>query len=71
MNPKSKKYVPMNLQNGQLHTEFEVHYYEHQPEPDVRRDPNYVLFLFLLLIGLFAVAMTTLLLTNGQLPFVN
>ncbi|RYY64821.1 hypothetical protein [Flaviaesturariibacter aridisoli] len=61
----------MNLQNGQLHSEFELSYYEHQPEPDVRRDPNYVLLLFLVLIGLFVLAMGAIFLTNGQLPFVN
>ena len=71
MNPKSKTFNPMNLQNGQLQSEFELSYYEHQPEPDVRRDPNYVLLLFLLLIGLFVAGMGTILLTKGQLPFVN
>ncbi|RYY86816.1 MAG: hypothetical protein EOO15_13485 [Chitinophagaceae bacterium] len=61
----------MNLQNGQLNSEFEFQYYEHQAEPDVRRDPNYLLFLFLLIVGLFTIAMLTIFLTNGQLPFVS
>ncbi|RYY41743.1 MAG: hypothetical protein EOO08_01035 [Chitinophagaceae bacterium] len=61
----------MNLQNGQLNPELEFQYYEHKPEPDVRRDPNYVLFLFLIIIGLFVVAMVMVFVTNGQLPFVD
>ncbi|GAB4092958.1 hypothetical protein [Flaviaesturariibacter terrae] len=61
----------MNLQNGQLHSEFEFPYYDHQPEPDVRRDRNYVLLLFLLIVSLFLAAMATIFITNGRLPFVD
>ena len=61
----------MNLQNGPISNDLELKFYDAQPEPDLRRDPNYILYLFLVIVGLFVAAMATIFLTNGQLPFVD
>jgi hypothetical protein len=68
MNSKSDKYPTMNLHNGQLQPEFEANYYE-PVETDIRREPNYVFYLLMILVGLFTIAMVTLFVTNGHLPF--
>jgi hypothetical protein len=58
----------MNLNQTQLQPEFEMEYYNGR-EQDIRRDPNHVLLLFFILIGLFVLALTAIYVTKGQGDF--
>ncbi|TCJ18775.1 hypothetical protein EPD60_03170 [Flaviaesturariibacter flavus] len=57
----------MNLQKSRLQPDFEFGYFS-ETEPDVRREPNYILLLLLIILGLFAVAMAVIFISHGQLP---
>jgi hypothetical protein len=56
----------MNLKENGLQPELEMEYYEGS-NLDIRRDPNYVLSLFLILCCLFVLALAALFISNGQL----
>jgi hypothetical protein len=68
MKAKIQNYTPMNLNQNGLQPEFELSYYSEQ-EPDIRRDPNRVFQLFIMLVVLFAMALAVLFITKGQIPF--
>lgn len=55
----------MNLQKNRLQPDFEMGYYS---EPDVRREPNYFLLLFVIILGLFGIAMAAIFISHGELP---